>query len=110
LQANPFPDATPEFFHDYAAVVNRAVGGHTTVETPYANLAKADVVRMGKDMPLQHTFSCMSPVGERHCGRCGKCAERGRAFIAANVPDPTDYASRAWEGTTQRSADARPWE
>jgi hypothetical protein len=41
---------------------------------------------------------------------CGKCAERGRAFLAAGVPDPTDYARRDWENTTQRDAAERPWE
>lgn len=110
LKANPFPDATPEFFRAYSAVVNQAVGGHTRIVTPFAQLSKSDVVTIGRDLPLQHTFSCMSPVGERHCGRCGKCAERGRAFLAAGIADPTEYASREWEGTWQKTAVSRPWE
>jgi len=110
LAANPFPDATPEFFRDYAAVVGRAVGGELRIVTPYASLSKAEVVRRGRGMPLQYTFSCASPIEGRHCGVCGKCAERGRAFLTAGVPDPTDYANRAWEGTVQRPADRRPWE
>jgi 7-cyano-7-deazaguanine synthase len=110
LRANPFPDATPQFFRSYSAIVNQATGGHIQVVTPYARLSKSDVIKIGCDMPLQHTFSCMSPVGERHCGRCGKCAERGRAFIAAGIADPTDYVSRQWEGTTQSTAHNRPWE
>jgi 7-cyano-7-deazaguanine synthase len=110
LAANPFPDATPEFFRDFAAVVGRAVGGDLRILTPYAALAKAEVVRRGRALPLQHTFSCASPIDGRHCGACGKCAERGRAFLAAGTPDPTDYASRQWQGTAQRPADRRPWE
>src|SRR5207248_6745260 len=31
LAANPFPDATPEFFRAFAAAVNRAVGGRVQV-------------------------------------------------------------------------------
>src|SRR5205809_190325 len=58
LAANPFPDATPEFFHDFAGAVNRAVGGAVRVETPYARLTKAEVVRLGADLPLEHTLSC----------------------------------------------------
>ncbi len=110
LAANPFPDASASFFRDYASVVGGAVGGQIAIATPFANLSKADVIRRGADLPLQHTLSCMSPVNGRHCGVCGKCAERGRAFIAAGVPDPTDYASREWEGTTQKPPDVRPWE
>lgn len=110
LGANPFPDATPEFFRDFAKVVSGAVGGNISIETPYAALTKAEVIRLGRELPLQHTLSCASPTAARHCGVCGKCAERGRAFIAAGMPDPTEYVSRAWEGTRQSSATHRPWE
>jgi 7-cyano-7-deazaguanine synthase len=110
LAANPFPDATPEFFRDYAVVIGRAVGGKVSAVTPFGSSTKADVIRLGAALPLQYSLSCMSPAGGRHCGVCGKCAERGRAFIAAGVPDPTEYDSRVWEGTAQRPADVRPWE
>lgn len=110
LGANPFPDATAEFFGDYAAVVGRAVGGTLAVATPFANMSKAEVIRAGQTLPLEHTLSCVAPKTGRHCGTCGKCAERGRAFRAAAVPDPTDYVSRAWEGTTQDPPRRRPWE
>lgn len=110
LRANPFPDATPEFFHAFATTVGQAIGGTVAIETPYADLSKVDVIRLGRKLPLQHSFSCMSPIDGRHCGVCGKCAERGRAFLAAGVIDPTDYVSRAWEGTTQQPALRRPWE
>ena len=92
LGANPFPDATPEFFDDFAALVSRAVGGSVRVLRPYAELSKADVLRRGRGMPLGETFSCLRPVGGRHCGRCNKCAERRAGFRAVGIPDPTVYA------------------
>jgi 7-cyano-7-deazaguanine synthase len=91
LAGNPFPDATPEFFQAIADTVNRAVSGSVAVETPYATLSKVEVLRRGGDLPLEHTFSCISPTDGRHCGRCNKCAERRRAFAEAALPDPTDY-------------------
>jgi 7-cyano-7-deazaguanine synthase len=91
LQRNPFPDATPEFFRSFAAAVNLAVGGQVQVVAPYAGLSKAAVIRLGRDLPLKHTLSCLSPAGGRHCGKCNKCAERRTAFIAAGVVDPTEY-------------------
>jgi 7-cyano-7-deazaguanine synthase len=93
LAANPFPDATPEFFDQYTAAVNRAVGGSVRVIRPYANLHKTDVLRRGAGMPLEHTFSCIRPEpGAVHCGRCNKCHERREAFRDAGLPDPTEYA------------------
>ena len=34
LASNPFPDATPEFFADFEAVVNRAVAGQVRIVSP----------------------------------------------------------------------------
>jgi 7-cyano-7-deazaguanine synthase len=91
LARNPFSDATPEFFRDFSAVVNRAVGGQMRIQTPFAGLTKADVIHRGRQLPLQFTLSCLQPVGGRHCGKCNKCAERRAAFHEADVPDPTSY-------------------
>jgi len=92
LAANPFPDATPAFVAAFQRVVNEAVGGSVRVERPYAGLAKTDVLRRGRDLPLEWTFSCLRPVGMQHCGRCNKCGERRRAFAEAGIPDRTPYA------------------
>src|SRR5262249_10607349 len=110
LKANPFPDASPAFFVRYEDVVNRAMGGKVKIERPYAHLAKAEVLRRGQGLPLGLTVACLRPeagpphatlsptggegwVRGRHCGRCNKCAERRRAFVAAGIADPTDYAT-----------------
>jgi 7-cyano-7-deazaguanine synthase len=92
LESNPFPDATPAFFTAYQDVVNRSVEGNVQVLRPYAGLHKRDVMERGRGLPLEWTFSCIRPVAGRHCGRCNKCAERRRAFVDADMPDPTEYA------------------
>ncbi len=93
LEANPFPDATPAFFAAFEDAVNRAVAGTVRLYCPYARLSKTEVVRRGRGLPLGLTFSCLHPVGGRHCGRCNKCAERRRAFAAAGVADTSAYES-----------------
>jgi 7-cyano-7-deazaguanine synthase len=91
LESNPFPDATPAFFGAFERVVNQAVGGSVRVLRPYLGLHKTEVMGRGRGLPLGLTFSCIRPVGGRHCGACNKCAERRRAFIDAGMADPTAY-------------------
>jgi len=91
LESNPFPDATQNFFADYEAIVNRAIGGEVRVVQPYRGLHKEAVLHRGRHLPLQWTFSCIRPQEGRHCGACNKCAERRTAFHRARCPDPTDY-------------------
>jgi 7-cyano-7-deazaguanine synthase len=91
LEANPFPDATPAFFTDFARIVSQAVAGQVRVVTPYAGYRKSQVLRLGSDLPLGLTFSCMQPRAGRHCGSCAKCGERQAGFRDAGLPDPTDY-------------------
>lgn len=91
LESNPFPDATPEFFASYEKIVNQAIGGAVRVLRPYAPLHKDEVIRRGRQLPLQWTFSCMRPRDGLHCGVCNKCAERQTAFARAACPDPTTY-------------------
>jgi 7-cyano-7-deazaguanine synthase len=91
LESNPFPDATPDFFRAFQAVVNQAVGGAVEVLRPYARLGKREVMGRGRDLPLHLTFSCLRPEAGRHCGHCNKCTERRQAFAAAGLSDPTTY-------------------
>jgi 7-cyano-7-deazaguanine synthase len=92
LEANPFPDATAEFYDAFSAAMNRGVGGAVRVVLPYRGLHKTDVLRKGAGMPLAWSFSCIRPAGRAHCGRCNKCAERRKGFAEAGLPDPTHYA------------------
>jgi 7-cyano-7-deazaguanine synthase len=93
LQTNPFPDATPEFFAGFEQIVNRAVGGKVRIVLPFAGLKKSAVMRIARDLPLGHTFSCIQPREGLHCGQCNKCAERRHAFAHAEMRDPTKYAT-----------------
>ena len=92
LAANPFPDATDGFIAGFERIVNEAVGGSVRVVRPYAGMPKVEVLRRGRDLPLELTLSCLQPVGGRHCDRCNKCQERRQAFAEAGVQDRTPYA------------------
>lgn len=91
LKGNPFGDATPAFFRAMGACLTQALAHPIRIMAPLAGLRKAQVVRAARAAPVHLTFSCLRPVGFRHCGRCNKCAERRRAFRQAGLVDPTRY-------------------
>ena len=94
LAGNPFPDATPQFFETMAQALSVGLAWRVAIETPLAQLHKADVIKRGAALgvPFELTLSCMSPrvSGEdiRHCGGCSKCRERRDAFEEAGLSDP----------------------
>lgn len=92
LKQNPFSDASDDFFSSYERTIELAVSKRIELLRPYQNLSKIEVLRRGKNLPLQHTWSCIAPQHVLHCGHCNKCAERQRAFQRAEIPDPTEYA------------------
>lgn len=94
LGTNPFPDATDEFFDAFAAILNRATCSNVEFIRPLTALTKRQVMQLGRELPLQLTFSCIHPRGSLHCGRCNKCAERQAAFGLIGAIDRTQYASR----------------
>jgi len=92
LKGNPFADATDDFFAAFARSLSLAAGRPLRFLRPCAHLDKTALIRLGRTLPLELSFSCIAPVGNRHCGRCNKCAERQAAFRAAGFEDPTTYA------------------
>jgi 7-cyano-7-deazaguanine synthase len=93
LASNPFADSTDEFFRTFQAAMDRAVSGHVELVRPLSHLCKRQVMQLGRELPLEWTFSCLSPVGGEHCGRCNKCAERRQAFHMAEMTDHTHYVA-----------------
>ena len=92
LKTNPFPDAKRSFFTAYEKVLTKALAFQIRIRTPFLALTKKQVMTMGRNIPLQFTFSCLNPKGKLHCGRCNKCVERKRAFREAEMHDSTRYS------------------
>jgi 7-cyano-7-deazaguanine synthase len=94
LAGNPFPDATREFFDAMAHALSLGLAHGITIDAPFADRHKADVIRLGIELgvPMELTLSCMNPQDGLHCGQCSKCRERRDGFREAGVTDPTSYA------------------
>jgi 7-cyano-7-deazaguanine synthase len=95
LRSNPFADATPDFFDHLQAALNCGPGPPLRIIRPFAQYDKREVMELGREMPLEETFSCIAPSAGLHCGQCNKCAERGLAFQCVGLEDPTQYATAA---------------
>ncbi len=80
LKTNPFPDAKASFFQNLGKVCSEGLHFKLKIRTPFLDRTKQEVMALGKNLPLHLTFSCLAPVGLRHCGKCNKCAERKKAF------------------------------
>jgi 7-cyano-7-deazaguanine synthase len=93
LDANPFPDATPEFFESYGRVLSDALDHELRIVAPYRDRHKSELIAEFPQLPLELTLTCMAPRDGKHCGACNKCFERQLAFRQAGVEDRTRYLS-----------------
>jgi 7-cyano-7-deazaguanine synthase len=92
LGTSPFDDASEEFVRDFEAAINRGGQRRVRLSRPFGQMNKRQVMELGRGLPLELTFSCISPERGLHCGVCNKCAERQAAFRDARQDDKTDYA------------------
>jgi 7-cyano-7-deazaguanine synthase len=107
LRANPFPDGSPAFLSAMGRALSRGMRAPLRIKAPFRDRDKAEVIRMGRDLPLHLTFSCIRPRSGRHCGACCKCRERVEAFVAAGVADRTVYAGGPGAGRVPSGPDGQ---
>jgi len=100
LSGNPFPDASSGFFESLAKTLSEGLNWPIQIVRPYSGLSKTDVLELGRNLPLEHTFSCLNPVEGHHCGTCNKCAERHKGFRNMGINDKTVYSRPFWNVTT----------
>jgi 7-cyano-7-deazaguanine synthase len=92
LGTSPFEDASAVFLRDFEAAINRGCASPVRLLRPFGEMNKRQVMALGRELPLELTFSCIAPVAGQHCGQCNKCAERKAAFKDAGLGDRTVYA------------------
>lgn len=92
LKGNPFHDARSGFLREVENLLHTSLDFSLRIAAPFRELTKGQVIQRNDQLPWERTFSCLKPIGNRHCGRCQKCAERKGGFKEAGVSDPTGYA------------------
>lgn len=86
---NAYPDCSSDFNNAMNRAIFLGSGSQLTIEAPFVELTKADVVKIGLELnvPYELTWSCYEG-GDTPCGCCGTCRDRIAAFKANGVTDP----------------------
>lgn len=87
-----YPDCRKEFYKSFEATARLGTDEEITVESPLSGGPKSDVIKRGLELgvPFELTWSCYFG-GDKHCGKCESCVNRKRAFMEAQIKDPTEY-------------------
>jgi 7-cyano-7-deazaguanine synthase len=89
-----YPDCTPEFIGAMANAIY--IGTYRTIRlhTPLQWLTKAEIIEKGDKLGVDWSMTWSCYKGETlHCGICPTCRARKKAFVNADVTDPTEYAT-----------------
>lgn len=93
-EAGAYPDNEPEFISKFNDLLPFAVGDGKQIEVimPVGNLMKHEIVKLGDEInaPMDKTWSCYR-AGELHCGTCGPCFMRRKAFEINGIPEVINY-------------------
>jgi len=96
-----YPDCRPEFIAAFETMANLATkagveGAKLSIHAPLIALTKAEIIRRGNALGVDYgtTVSCyQADKRGRACGVCDSCRLRKEGFAAANIADPTPYAT-----------------
>lgn len=84
-----YPDCSGAFHEAMKQAIYLGSGNELTIEAPFVNWTKAEVVKKGLELkvPYEFTWSCYEG-DEVPCGECGTCRDRAEAFAQNGVTDP----------------------
>lgn len=98
-----FKDTTPEFLNQMNKTAKFCTQkGNLRFIAPFLNKEKEDLIELSKKLKinLENTYSCYIGKGFKkikkktipvHCGICGGCKSRKKAFKFSNIKDPSFY-------------------
>jgi len=93
-EAGAYPDNEPEFIAKFNDLLPFAVGDgkRMRVIMPVGNMMKHEIVALGAelDAPMHLTWSCYR-AGKQHCGTCGPCYMRRKAFDINGMEEVISY-------------------
>lgn len=87
-----YPDCRETFIQSMNNALVYGTYNNTSILSDFNNMTKSDIVKIGQalNVDFSKTWSCYKG-DEKHCGGCGTCIERKRAFEKAKIRDETEY-------------------
>ncbi len=84
---------TKDFISKLQGILN-IISSELTINTPLLDKRKEEVFEIGGSLGLDYskTWSCIRG-NKQHCGNCGACRSRRRAFNLSKQNDPTNYVN-----------------
>lgn len=93
-ESGAYPDNEEQFIIDFNDLLYAAVNNGYKVEiiSPLGGLMKKEIIEFGLkyNSPLHLSWSCYNGE-EEHCGKCGPCYMRRKAYERSGYPDLTIY-------------------
>lgn len=93
--ADEATEYSPKFI-DFMNSGIKLIGENCEIRAPFHDWSKVDVLRHAESLavPIDKTWSCVSPIKGVQCGVCGACRARREAMEKANRKDSTKYSFR----------------
>lgn len=96
-EAGSYPDNCLELYESFNKMMHWVLkpGSNVKFISPIGHLMKHEVVRAGIEAgaPYDVTWSCYND-GEKHCGNCGPCFMRRKAFEINGLVDPVGFVAQ----------------
>lgn len=91
-EAGAYGDNEVEFFEHFEKALSIGSQSRPRIHLPVGNLMKHEIVKFGQEIgaPLDLSYSCYHGR-EKHCGNCGPCYMRRKAFEINGLVDPVAY-------------------
>ena len=96
-EAGSYPDNEQWFINKLNSTLKLSVQNDKQVHIhmPVGNLMKYEIVKLGLEIgaPINLSWSCYKQ-GVNHCGVCGPCQMRRKAFTMNNIEDQMQYSTK----------------
>jgi len=97
-------DEGPEFSSEFFSAIEHTIHlvGETSFQimAPFLSIRKPQLLKMGTELGVDYskTWSCIG-IEDQHCGLCGACRARQKAFAEAGLVDPVPYLRTPYYAT-----------
>jgi 7-cyano-7-deazaguanine synthase len=92
-ESGAYPDNEITFLRRMNSVLEVGTLAGLELRVALERLMKSEIILFGTHLGVDYgrTWSCYHG-GEKHCGQCGPCWNRRRAFMRTGLEDPAEYA------------------